>query len=174
MNQALRPCHRIPTLIAVLALCACGTDTGLGPGPTGAGDAQTPPAGDAALSAWLASGVYKGWSCESGPMDARPHGAHGRNRVCSNDLMARHGSGEYPVGAAAVKELFDGGGTVIGHAVSRHVKAGNTADSWYWYEANPRVVADGLGAGICDGCHRQAGGGSFQGHDFVFVQVPPR
>lgn len=160
-----------------LALClemACGTDMGQGPGPTGPGDAQTPPSGEVALDAWLATGMYKAWACESGPMAARPNGAHGRNRVCSNMLVQKNSGGEYAVGAASVKELFNSNNEPIGFAVSRHIKAGSTADSWYWYEkSGGRALADGVGAGICDGCHSAAGrDASHQGHDYVYLQVP--
>lgn len=159
--------------LLTLLITGCGTDTGQGPGPSGAGDAQTPPAEATSLEAWLATGVYKAWACEAGPMDARPNGAHGRNRVCSNGLMSRHGAGEYPVGSAAVKELFDGAGAVTGYAVSRHFEAGTTAGTWYWYErSGSRVVADGVAAGLCTGCHSAAGTDArHQGHDFVYLQV---
>ena len=162
----------LPLSIA-LCLAACGTDPGLGPGPAGGGDAQTPPSGTTALEAWLAGGAYKAWACEAGPMDARPNGAHGRNRVCSNALAQKNSGGEYAVGAASVKELYDGGGAIIGYAVSRHIKAGATADSWYWYErSGSRVIADGVGVGLCDGCHKAAGSdASHQGHDYVYLQV---
>lgn len=164
----------LPLLIALIAaLAGCGTDTGLGPGPAGQGDAQTPPAGEKQIDPWLAGGMYKAWACESGPQDPRPNGVHGKNRVCSNSLMSKHGAGEYPVGAAAVKELFDGQGNVTGYAVSLHFKAGKGADTWYWYErTGSRVVADGVGVGVCTGCHSAAGSDAqHQGHDFVYVQV---
>lgn len=169
--------HQRAILLGFLLLgcvsLGCGTDTGQGPGPTGSGDAQTPPAGEMALDAWLATGMYKAWACESGPMDARPNGAHGRNRVCSNGLTQMNTGGEYAVGAASVKELYDGGGQITGYAVSRHVSAGKTADTWYWYEKlGGRAVADGIGVGLCNGCHSAAGtDASHQGHDYVYLQV---
>lgn len=154
-------------------LLGCGPDMGQGPGPSGPGDAQTPPAGEAALDAWLETGAYKAWTCESGPMSPRPNGAHGRNRVCSNDLAHTNSGGEYAVGAASVKELIDSGTQIVGYAVSRHIKAGKTADSWYWYEKlNGQVNADGIGVIGCSGCHSAAGAdSSHQGHDYVYVQV---
>lgn len=159
--------------LAGCCISGCGTDTGQGPGPAGPGDAQTPPAGEAQLDPWLANGVYKAWSCESGPMDARPNGAHGRNRVCSNTLTQMNTGGEYAVGAASVKELYDGSGQIIGYAVSRHILAGKTADTWYWYEkTGGRAVADGIGVSLCNGCHSAAGtDGTHQGHDYVYLQV---
>ena len=157
---------------------------------TGAGaDDQTPPmTGHVDIQAWLAEGHYLMWTCE-----ADPHAAsiavspHGMQRICSNDLMAAHGDGEYPVGAAAVKELTLDDGTLFGYAVSLHHQAGTGGDSWYWYEqvsadhpaphdANG-VVADGIGSSgpaldICVGCHMAAGlDAEHPGHDFVYVQV---
>lgn len=81
--------------------------------------------------------------------------------------------GEYAVGAASVKELFDSGSAVIGYAVSRHIKAGTTADCWYWYEKlGGQVNADGIGVSSCNGCHSAAGSdSSHQGHDYVYLQV---
>lgn len=151
----------------------CGTSSGQGPAPPLPGDAQTPPTGQAALDPWLASGVYKAWACESGPMSPRPNGAHGRNRVCSNSLVQRNTGGEYAVGAASVKELFDGGGQLTGYAVSRHIKAGSAPDTWYWYEKlGNSVVADGTAVSLCSGCHSEAGmDATHQGHDYVYVQV---
>ena len=164
-------------LLGVLSLgclqLGCGPDMGQGPGPSGPGDAQTPPAEGTALDAWLLTGAYKSWACESGPMSPRPNGAHGRNRVCSNDLAHMNSGGEYAVGAASVKEVFDGGTQIIGYAVSRHTKAGQTADTWYWYEkSGGRALADGVGPALCNGCHSAAGtDAGHQGHDYVYLQV---
>jgi hypothetical protein len=155
----------------------------------GGGDAQTPPmSGFADIEAWLADGHYLEWTCEA---DAHPISIdvspHGMQRICSNDLMSAHGDGEYPVGAAAVKELMMDDGTLYGHAVSLHFQAGTDGASWYWYEkvhadhpaphdANG-VVADGVGSSgpamsICVGCHVAAGtDAAHPGHDFVYVQV---
>lgn len=165
-------------LVLRLAFCGClgfgcGTDPDQQPNPPVGADAQTPPTGQAALDAWLATGVYKAWACESGPMNARPNGAHGRNRVCSNSVVKMNTGGEYAVGAASVKELFDSGSQVTGYAVSRHMKAGTTADTWYWYEkVSGSVVADGISVSLCNGCHSAAGtDAAHQGHDYVYVQV---
>jgi hypothetical protein len=169
-----------------------GSETGPGMDESsagGGGDAQTPPmSGHDDIQAWLADGHYLSWTCEMDPhpisIDVSPHGMQ---RICSNDLMSAHGDGEYPVGAAAVKELMMDDGTLYGYAVSLHFQAGTEGDSWYWYEnvhemhpaphdANG-VVADGVGnAGpaldICVGCHMAAGlDAAHPGHDFVYVQV---
>ena len=142
------------------------------------GDAQTPATGTAAeIDAWIAKGDYKAWHCETAPHASRSPSPHGPNRICSNDLSNAHGTGEYPTGAASVKELYDTGSTkIIGYAMARKMSAG-AGDSWYWYETNGSVVANGLGksgsdADFCVGCHSKAGSDAMHsGHDFVYTQV---
>jgi hypothetical protein len=155
----------------------------------GGSDAQTPPmSGYTDIEAWLADGHYLEWTCEPAAHAATIGvSPHGMQLICSNDLMAGAGAGEYPVGSAAVKELYMDDGTMYGHAVSLHFQAGTEGDSWYWYEkvfadhpaphdANG-VVADGVGSSgpaqtICVSCHSAAGlDADHPGHDFVYVQV---
>jgi hypothetical protein len=127
--------------------------------------AQVPPRGHAAVIAWLAEGHYLTWACEEAPHPARPPGAHGRNRICSNTALAGSAAGTFPVGAASVKELHDGGG-ITGYAVGLKLTAGTDRASWYWYESiGDQVVADGAGVSLCAGCHEDAP------RDHVFTQV---
>jgi hypothetical protein len=135
------------------------------------GDAQTPPTGtQAAVEAWLAAGSYKGagWKCEAAVHPARATGMspHGMNRICSNTkLSTATGTGEYPIGSAGVKELYDDAGTkIVGYATYLKTKAG-AGESWYWYERaeafGATAVANGPGnAGtpltVCVGCHSKA------------------
>lgn len=132
-------------------------------------DPQTPPQGGAALTSWLQAGYYKSWHCEAAQHPPGPHGAHGNNRVCSNNVLAgTGGSGEFPVGSASVKELYSGA-NVVGYAVSLRIKTGPQGDSWYWNENG----FGGVGVGGCTGCHSLAGsGGTYIGRDYVFVRVP--
>jgi hypothetical protein len=138
------------------AVDAAITDPALTPGP------QTPPIGQAAIEPWLAALHYQGWACETGVFPARLNGAHGRHRICSNQLLVDSTSGPYPVGAASVKELFDSGDKPNGWAVGLKVAPGAGHDTWYWYErtgrlATLRPVADGVGAINCGpGCHGMA------------------
>lgn len=158
-------------------------------GTPDSGTAQLPPRGRVAVEAWLASGAYRMWHCEPTPHAARSPSPHGINRICSNAALSAHaGSGEYPVGSAAVKELYDAAGTaVVGYAVYTHVSAGTMGNNWYWYERVPLTsgaphdangtVADGIGdtgpaASICVGCHAATGVDAMHsGHDFVYTQV---
>jgi hypothetical protein len=139
---------------------------------------QLPPTGSAAvIDTWLAAGYYKTWACEAAPHTARPPSGHSPNRVCSNSKASAHQTGEYPVGAASVKELYDDSRTrIVGYAVATKVATGG-GEIWYWYErldANG-VIANGLGTSgvpktVCTRCHNRAGTSTF-GHDMVFTQV---
>lgn len=161
---------------AIVGLLGCGPDHGSGAvAGAEAGDAQTPPTARAALESWLQAGDYKAWHCEPAPHDARRPSAHGQNRICSNDRLASHGDGPFPVGAAAVKEIHDGG-AVVGYAVYRKVQEGG-GDGFYWYESiRGELAADGIGSSgrpkdSCVSCHEGAGRDGRSGHDLVFTQV---
>ena len=151
------------------------------PAPVTPGDSQTPPTGtDADITAWLTKGDYKAWTCEAAPHDARLPSVHTvKNRICSNKIVSQHASGEYPIGSANVKEIYDAAGTtIVGYALYRKMAAGGS-DSWYLYEKTTAdgIVANGLGTGgtaktICVGCHNGAGSdANHPGHDFVYTQV---
>jgi hypothetical protein len=158
--------------VLVLGAAGCGSASSEDVNSFGSdvSDAQTPPRGRAVIEPWIAQGFYKSWRCESAPHPARPFGAHGQNRVCSNDLLSAAGAGEFPVGSASVKEVFSGA-DVIGYSVSRHTSNGTSGNTWYWYERiGSGGATDSQGAGICVGCHQQAGD-LRQGHDYVYTQV---
>ena len=167
--------YRLVLLVALLACAdrhdggARGPDASSPPGidamQPGA-DPQLPPQGHAALSGWLAAGHYLAWACEPAPHAARPPGAHGTNRICSNTLLSAADAGTYPIGAASVKELYRDS-AIDGYAVGVKVTAGDDAASWYWYELiGTSVVADGVGRALCANCHADAP------RDHVFTQVP--
>ena len=146
------------------------------------GDSQTPPMGsDAVVSAWLTKGDYKGWKCEAAAHPSRSPSPHGANRICNNTKLKDTATGNYPVGAASVKELFTADGGMSGFAIGLKVTAGaSTGASWYWYEkAAGTLIANGKGdkAGnelmVCTGCHQGAGSDTaHSGRDFVYTQVP--
>jgi len=128
--------------------------------------------GQASIEAWLAAGHYLAWRCEEGIFPPRLGGAHGRHRICSNQALLASASGPYPVGAASVKELFDGGDKPNGYAVGLKVASGLGPETWYWYErtgrlATLRPVADGIGVAVCGpGCHAKAP------RDNVYIRAP--
>lgn len=134
-------------------------------------DAELPPRGEADLAPWIDAGFYLDWACEPAPVDVRLGSPHRpATRTCSNAAMLGGGTGEYPVGAAAVKELYGAGGAIIGYAVSRKLEVGQGAAGWYWYErfAGRSPNADGVGQGSCPACHAAAV------RDYVYVVAPPR
>lgn len=157
---------------------------------------QTPPMGADAVEAWLAKGDYLKWHCESEPHMFRAPSPHGFNRICSNDLIADNakGSGDWPKGAAAVKELYAAADDAepVGYAVYLKIADDSAGGAnWYWYERVPLdhpaphdaegVVADGMGDDgpakkICVGCHVAAGADpahtpSVGGRDQVYTPV---
>jgi hypothetical protein len=189
----------------VAAACSSSSGSAALPGPESApdgaaGDSQTPPMGGAAVEAWLAQGVYKQWHCESAVHASRSPSVHNFNRICSNDIVNANATGteNWPVGAAAVKELYESASsaTPVGYAVYLKTQADSAAGAnWYWYERVPLtglqsaaphddktgVVADGLGGSgtpltICVACHGAAGSNmahtpSAGGRDYVYTPV---
>ncbi len=176
----------------VLCVAACSDDEG-----SSTSESQTPPQGASAVESWLASGAYKGWQCEPAVHAARSPSPHGFNRICSNDLVSANatGTGAWPKGAAAVKELYASLEATVPSGYSVYLKTSEDSaggDNWYWYErlppadaaklGLPEVVADGLGnAGnakaICVSCHVAAGSDqahtpSLGGRDQVYTPVP--
>ena len=129
--------------------------------------ANVPPTNSAAsLEAWLATGEYKSWVCEATTHPARAGSGHTRNRICSNPtLSSATGTGEYPIGAAGVKELIDGAGAITGYAVYVKKQPG-AGEGWFWYErVGSSTYANGLGVSLCVGCHSGAP------RDSVFTHV---
>jgi hypothetical protein len=163
---------RTITVLGVLLAGACSGSSKSAPG-----DDQTPPMGRTAVEAWLSDGAYKGWAAEPAIHESRSPSPHNFNRIFSNDVLAANatGTGPWPEGAAAVKELYASATatTPVGYAVYLKLAA-DSADgaNWYWYERVPPdsdaphdangVVADGRGDSgnalqICVGCHGAAG-----------------
>ena len=70
----------------------------------------------------------------------------------SNQLARGGGTGELPVGAASVKEMYDDAGRITGYGAKRKVEAGGAA-GWYWYERlrDRDPNADGMNEGSCPG-----------------------
>ncbi len=135
-----------------------GTSVGCPGTSTGCGaPAEIPTNGDELLT-WLEDGMYLDWPAESGVHDATNGSPHGRVRVFINGLLddsLANAQPAHPMGAAAVKELYDGGDNFIGWAVEVKTDADSMGgDGWYWYEIiNDSVIVDGNGQGLCTGCH---------------------
>ncbi len=158
---------KLTALVIAFATAAC-TDDG---DPTYGDDVsstQIPPRGSTDVQAWLAAGHYLDWTCEPERHPARPGSGHGANRICSNTalVLAADETGPFPVGAAAVKEIFSSAGEIRQYAVYRKVAEGTGGASWYWYEGlGDDIVANGEDHGTCTGCHSRAP------RDFVYTVV---
>ena len=160
--------HLLPMLsVCVLALAACSD------GPESYDDdltdRQVPARGTKDVLDWIERGFYLDWACEEAPHPARPGSGHSANRICSNAALAGFdGAGSFPLGAAAVKEIFADDGEIKQYAVYRKVTAAAGGDSWYWFEGasgGGDVVANGEGDETCTGCHAGAP------QDFVWTVV---
>ncbi len=157
-------------LVALVVTTACTTGTGGDP-PEDAGAVdvtQTPPEGDAALKEWLAAGHHEDWACQPDITDGSPSSVHGRKRVCFNDALADTPTDiAYPIGAAAVKEIYDDEDVRTGTTVLLKVKARDEAASWYWYErSGDFVLTDSRDSIVCSGCHASARDEG--GHEYVY------
>lgn len=126
---------------------------------------------EASILAFLQEGAWKSWTVES---PIRPSvSAHGRmvqtfiNRPLLGSLKGKNSV--HPVGSAAVKVLYSSDGvTVNGYAFEQKTVAGNSGDSWIWYEGfapNFQNSYYGQGLKLCASCH-----GS-KGVDFVTVDI---
>src|SRR5262249_25612228 len=138
------------------ALSACSDTMG-----SSVSDAQTPPtSGRVDIEKWLSDASYKTWACEPAVHAARAPSPARLQPVCSSDLMAMtaSGTGAWPKGAAAVKEIYASatGTGPVGYAVYLKTDADSAGGAnWYWYERVPLsseaphdaagVVADGKG-----------------------------
>ena len=139
-------------------------------GDTGAAQELPPIESAEVLEAWLADGSYKTWAAESSVHPSTgPHGGNVRtfvNAVALASLAADNA--EHPKDSATVKELYGGGvDEIIGYAVSlKTAPESQGGGTWYWYErVNANIYADGLGVGLCTGCH---GGGA----DYILTPYP--
>jgi hypothetical protein len=151
------------------------------------GDDQTPPTSGGEVETWLTGGAYKGWACETvkhAPRSPSPHPmpTSGFNRICSNNLIANAatGTGVWPKGAAAVKEMFNSDTDTAPAGYAVYLKTADDSaggNNWYWYEKiGTTKVADGKAVGLCVSCHTAAGSDaahtpSTGGRDQVYTPV---
>lgn len=167
-----------PFLVIIVALTACTAAEP--PADPDTSDPQLPPETAEAVDAWIAEGHYLNWTCEPSPHEPRDPSPHGRNRICSNDVLASGASAPWAVGSASVKEILDAQDAIAGYAVYRKLSEGaapTDGSNWYWYEITDAdgVVADGRGGTgapltICVGCHSHAGDDN-NAMDFVFTKL---
>jgi len=131
-----------------------------------------PPTEGEALLKWLQSGAYKAWPKESAPH--RSMGAHETlvvthlNPALDKSMHAK--AAAHPQGSAAVKELLDAGGKLMGWALAMKTAAqSDGGKGWFWYEIlgttpGSPVTANGQGAPACIGCHARGRDGLLSEH----------
>lgn len=130
-----------------------------------------------ALFNYLRSFAYRDWEAkETASHPGRgPHTQIGSPvRVYMNDTLAAsmtQGRAEHPVGATAVKEMYERDGKLIGWAVETKTQSdSNLGKGWFWYEVTSTTdgsepVAIGNGVQGCVGCHAP-------GNDYVLSARP--
>ncbi len=134
---------------------------------------QLPPQTLGPLFAWLNDGGYAGWAAES--VVHKSAGPHSSIRVFANAALYESLSkamAVHPVGAAAVKEIYDADATALkGWAVLHKIAADSAAgDGWYWFESLTKdgsagVYASGPPAPSCIECHVDSA------HDFIWSET---
>lgn len=163
-----RSFQRLLVMISACSLLACGDDSAeadksmpqeeLDVADSGTLPTDRAPDDVTLFNAWLSEGVYLDWDCQAEPHAALPPSPHGDNRICQNALVtnALAGSGEFPVGATLVKEVYrDGKLDVI--AVETRIAMGDPKTSWLYYEArDDEELFSGVGIDVCTGCHAGA------------------
>ena len=114
------------------------------------------PTTDGELSQFLHAGSYRSFPGEPAVHPSTgPHGG-GVRTYLNPSLQASlvGGSAQHPVGAAAVKELYDDD-ALIGWAVLVKVQEDGPEDQrYYWFEElNNKVVISGRDKSVCTNCH---------------------
>ena len=119
------------------------------------------PASEKELREYLSARTYEDFSI-SGPLNPENSG-HEFGLVFFNPILEeslRSKSDIHPVGAAAVKELHDGDGILLGWSVSVKVEEDEgTGLGWFWFEVRSTddfafPEASGVGVPVCVRCHR--------------------
>lgn len=170
-------------LVVVGLLISCSdsndpnpTDSGI---PNTSADTNTNDASDndigsqEAIVALISDDDYQSWRCE---LEPRPSivgsGHHDKARVCFNptlEISLQADNNSHPQGSIAVKELYDSGDVLLGHAVMVKDMPGNDEQSWIWYEAlapdYDEPWAYGRAASGCFVCHSG-------GQDFIHTPLP--
>ncbi|QQR91902.1 MAG: hypothetical protein IPJ88_09500 [Myxococcales bacterium] len=132
---------------------------------------QLDPQDSESIKSFLVDESYSDFICEPAPREARVGSAHGRARVCINSILRdslQAANDTHPEGSIAIKELYSNTDELEGHAMVIKTSAGDSDDSWTWYEAlapdysNPSY---GVGLSSCAICHSGA-------TDHIFFELP--
>lgn len=167
-TRSRTPNMRLLGLVFLGTLVACGPGNGMFEQDDPNAVPTTPPT----LYQYLEAGSYKGFDHESAyHASAGPHQVLVQaylNPALVQSLTA--GNPQHPVGSAAVKELYDANGALIGWAVMVKQRDDITdGTAWFWYETqrgptradDPNYAGDGRG--VCIECHGEGKG---------FIRIP--
>lgn len=155
-------------LALVLAACGCEAEVEASAVAISAVDPVVAPAvvdpgmvpAESERAAWLLESGYRGWQAQS---PVHPTGEHGGARVFFNEALARSmaaGTGEHPIGAAGVRELYESDLTTLrGFALMiKTGPSGQDGQGWFWLEMfgtapGTRPLVAEHGSRGCVGCH---------------------
>jgi cytochrome c553 len=71
---------------------------------------------------------------------------------------ARSGSGDYPVGSAAIKVTYDAAGAKKGHYIDTRLQSTSGSDGWFFYVlGGPSGYGAESQVSFCADCHDNAG-----------------
>ncbi|MEO0480971.1 MAG: hypothetical protein AAF196_15990 [Planctomycetota bacterium] len=143
---------------------------------TPSGVATEVPIERGALTRFLTTFAYREFVSEPEQHPGRgPHAAAGspvRTWFSPSLAQAMEADEEtFPVGAAAVKEMWSEGGELLGWAVEVKTDLGRGGGSWFWFEmvgtdpATAEIYGGGNDVPGCVGCHTQ-------GTDWVISDLP--
>lgn len=178
----------LPILGLMLTALGCGPGSEEAPSGTGQGPDLaaasipfslptdgSPAEGDfSEVMRWLLDGRYGGWESET-DVHTSSQGPNGVRVFLSPSLVdsLAAGSGEHPVGAIAVRELY-AEDLELRHGFALALKAGDSASdaaqNWFWLQVfgldeDSRPVIAAHGARGCVKCHQE-------GADFIRSSYP--
>jgi hypothetical protein len=114
------------------------------------------PSDPSMYEAFLAGDGYRTWRCDSAPQSPLPDSPHGTNVICVNPTLAAAigGSGDWPVGSAAIKIAYDAMGRESVRFMDVRRTAETGASGWYFVRAGgPSGSGADTSTAGCVGCH---------------------
>lgn len=125
-----------------------------------AGPAQIPPGDGALIRAWIDTGAYLAWTCETEFHPAAPPSFHGPSRICQNAIAdaAEGGTGQWPPGTTFVKEQYYGDGRLFAISLTSRRSSVTGPAGWYFWRRQEGIDAPShTGFGnqqrFCADCH---------------------
>ncbi|MFN7700042.1 MAG: hypothetical protein ACK5U8_19245 [Deltaproteobacteria bacterium] len=126
------------------------------PGVDGGGSAAMVPPDPSMYDAFLRGDGFRTWMCDPAPQPPLPDSPHGRNVICVNPTLAAAigGTGDWPVGSAAIKVTYDMAGAETGRYLDVRRTAETGAAGWYFLRSGgPGGSGTDMTTAGCVGCH---------------------